>query len=96
MGNSKGGMWSRSGLFLAVRQIPTPLRMALGVGADEYELFVDRERGVLLRVTKRFKGVDLLIGELLEPVFDQEISADTFEPAIPPGQVVREGGNLAG
>jgi outer membrane lipoprotein-sorting protein len=78
----------------AVRAIPSPsndveeldLPHALGSGADEYELLVDAERGVLLRTEARLRGRPFLILEMDDVAFDEEISADMFRLVPPAGE----------
>jgi len=50
----------------------------LGWGADDYELLVDAERGVLLRSAARTKGEEFQVTEVLEMAFDEELSDDIF------------------
>ena len=50
----------------------------LGWGADDYELLVDAERGVLLRSAARTGGKEFQVTEVLEVAFDEEISEDIF------------------
>lgn len=57
-----------------------------GPGAEEYELDVDIERGVLLRVATRFGGEELAVVEAREVVFDQSISPEIFVFASPDGR----------
>lgn len=59
----------------------------LGVGADEYLLHVDAERGVLLRSEARLRGRPFRIVEMRSVAFDE-----AFEPGIfdPPGPAAEE------
>ncbi len=61
-----------------------------GVGwaglSPEYELWVDVERGVLLRTVERFEGADLAVAELLDVEFDLAIADDVFAPVLPAGR----------
>ena len=50
----------------------------LGWGADDYELLVDAERGMLLRSAARTKGEEFQVTEVLEIAFDEELSEDLF------------------
>jgi outer membrane lipoprotein-sorting protein len=58
-------------------------------GADEYELLVDAERGVLLRVAAYLDGDEFAITEVKEIAFDEELDPQifTFEP--PAGETIR-------
>ncbi len=55
----------------------------LGLGADEYQLMVDDERGVLLRSEARIRGLPFRILEMQLVSFDEEFPEDTFRPAAP-------------
>lgn len=57
--------------------------------STEYELWVDVERGVLLRTAERFKGSDCQVVELLEVAFDTPISDEVFRLDLPPGEKFR-------
>jgi outer membrane lipoprotein-sorting protein len=57
----------------------------IGSGAEEYELLVDAERGVLLRTVARLHGRPFLILEMDEVAFDEELPADTFTLVPPTG-----------
>jgi hypothetical protein len=52
-------------------------------GADEYEVVVDAERGVLLRTASRLKGEDFEALEIEEIHFDQQLPEDTFASREP-------------
>ena len=58
-------------------------------GADEHELLVDAERGVLLRTTSHFEGSVFAITEVTEIAFDEVLDPKifTFEP--PEGETIR-------
>jgi outer membrane lipoprotein-sorting protein len=58
-------------------------------GADELELVVDRERGVVLRATACLDGQELSVTELEEIVFDEVFPEATFVFVPPPGEDVR-------
>ncbi len=47
-------------------------------GADDYELLVDAERGVLLRSAARTKDEEFQVTEVLEIAFDEVLSEDIF------------------
>ena len=61
----------------------------LGLGADEYELVFDRERGVLLRTTGLLDGLPLTTTEVLEIAFDEVIPPETFHFELPAGESFR-------
>jgi hypothetical protein len=46
--------------------------------ADAYELAIDAERGVLLRLASRFEGQDAHVEEVLEINLDPEVPDETF------------------
>lgn len=50
----------------------------LSIGADAYELEVDAERGVLLRVEARFDGAPMMILEAVEIAFDHVLVPELF------------------
>jgi hypothetical protein len=56
----------------------------LGSGADAYELAVDAERGILLRVAALVDGEPYSVIELSEVAFDEEFPAGTFAVDPPP------------
>ena len=58
-------------------------------GADEHEIVVDAERGVLLRLESRIEGAPLIVTELLELAFDEDFPADTFTFSSPDGLAPR-------
>jgi hypothetical protein len=58
----------------------------IGSGAEEYELLVDGERGVLLRTEARLHGRPFLILEMNEVGFDEELPAASFTLAPPKGE----------
>ncbi len=60
-------------------------RLGLGVGprppelgADEHEVVVDAERGVLLRCASRLRGEDFDALEVEEIHFDEHLDAEVF------------------
>ena len=57
----------------------------LGLGADEYELEVDADRGMLLRVEARFEGQAFSIVEATEVHFDPAFDTETFRFVAPEG-----------
>jgi len=68
----------------AVRLVAVPLKELeyppehLWWGADEYEVVVDAERGVLLRTASRLGGEDIDALEVEEIHFDEEFPEDVF------------------
>jgi hypothetical protein len=60
---------------------PGPAAHRLGRGADEYELLVDAERGVLLRSEARIDGDPFLIVEATAVAFDEDLPDALFAPA---------------
>jgi hypothetical protein len=61
-----------------------PFGIELEIG-DEFELLVDRERGVLLSLRTLFGGRELELEELLEVGFDEPIPEELFRFEPPPG-----------
>jgi len=61
----------------------------LAWGADDYELVVDRERGVLLRVAARLDGEDFFLTEVVDIAFDERFPPETFVFETPPGEEIR-------
>ena len=55
-------------------------------GADDHELHVDRERGVVLRVESRLDGEPFVVSELLDARFDEELPDELFTLELPPGE----------
>jgi outer membrane lipoprotein-sorting protein len=62
--------------------------LRLGVGADEYELAIDAERGVLLRALARIDGEEFSLHEVTEIAFDEPFAPETFVFVPPAGEVV--------
>jgi outer membrane lipoprotein-sorting protein len=58
----------------------------LGMGAEEYAIEVDAERGVLLRVEARFGQAPMLVREALEIGFDTPIDPELFVFRSPDGE----------
>lgn len=58
----------------------------LGVGADEYRLAVDAERGVLLRCEARLRTEPFSVIEMTDVAFDGDLSADLFRIQLPRGE----------
>ncbi len=56
--------------------------------ADAYDLLIDAERGVLLKITSLRGGMELETREVTAIEFDGEIADDVFEPPVPPGATV--------
>jgi hypothetical protein len=61
---------------------------AIGWGADEYELVVDRERGVLLRAAARLGGEEFQVMEIEAIEFDAPIADAVFVFDPPAGTTV--------
>ena len=84
----------RSGI--QVRATPTGSsttpRLDLTRGADEYQLVVDCDRGVLLRVVTQFQDRAFDVKEMVHLAFDEPLPADLFTYKPPPE---RDGGNPA-
>jgi hypothetical protein len=63
----------------------------LGRGADDYELLVDSERGVLLRSAARTKGEEFQVTEILGLACDEDlpegifVTDEVFDAEPPPG-----------
>jgi len=53
-------------------------------GADDYELLVDKERGVLLRYAAKLRGQDMAVAAVERVVFDAPIPDDVFTFTPPP------------
>lgn len=58
---------------------------ALGSGATEYELLVDRERGVLLRCAALVDGEEFQINEVTAIAFDENLADELFTFVEPEG-----------
>ena len=52
-------------------------------GADEYEVVVDAERGVLIRCASRLRGEDFDALEVEEIHFDEPLGAEVFDSRQP-------------
>jgi outer membrane lipoprotein-sorting protein len=65
---------------------------SLGFGADELELAVDAERGVLLRAEARHDGSPFRVVEVRDVEFDVELPESTFVFEAPEGEEVRAAG----
>ena len=55
----------------------------LSWGADEYEVLVDAERGVLLRCASRLRGKDFDALDVEEIYFDEQLSEEVFTSREP-------------
>ena len=55
----------------------------LSWGADEYEVVVDAERGVLLRCASRLRGENFDALEVEEIHFDEQFSEEEFDSRQP-------------
>jgi len=58
-------------------------------GADDHELVVDAERGVLLRVASRIGGEDFYVEEMLDVAFDELLPDELFVFELPEGETIR-------
>ena len=67
---------------------------ALGLGAEEIELAVDAECGVILRAEARHKGQAFHVLEVLDIQFDGELPPETFVFEPPAGETVRLAGEV--
>jgi outer membrane lipoprotein-sorting protein len=68
----------------------------LGIGADDYVLSVDAERGVILRAEARLREQPFIVIEMTEVAFDVDLPEETFTIELPAGQRfedVSKGGN---
>lgn len=68
-------------------------RLIPGIGwagfDSEFELWVDAERGLLLRTAERFHGRDSQVTELMDVEFDSQIGDEVFMLVLPAGQEYR-------
>jgi hypothetical protein len=55
----------------------------------EFELWVDTERGLLLKTAERFHGRDSQVTELVDVEFDTQIADEVFTLVLPAGQEFR-------
>jgi outer membrane lipoprotein-sorting protein len=62
----------------------------LGLGADEYMLSVDAERGVLLRTEARVREQPLIVIEMTEVEFDVDLPPETFKIDLPNGETFED------
>jgi len=62
----------------------------LGVGADEYMLSVDAERGVLLRTEARVREQPFIVIEITEVEFDVDLPPETFKIDLPKGETFED------
>lgn len=63
--------------------------VVLAVGADEYDLLVDMERGIVLRAAALLGGEEFFTISFEELVFDPELPPDIFVFEPPPGEEIR-------
>ncbi len=61
----------------------------------QYELWVDAEKGVLLRTAERFRGADYQVAELLDVEFNLLIPDDVFTLVLPAGQEFQQWEEIA-
>ena len=64
-------------------------QLRLAVGADAYELLVDRERGTVLRLAAYLDGEEIAVTEVEDVAFDEDFPEGTFVFVPPPGEDVR-------
>jgi outer membrane lipoprotein-sorting protein len=62
----------------------------LGVGADDYVLKVDEERGVVLRAEARFREQPFMVIEMTDLEFDVDLPPETFTIHLPDGQAFED------
>jgi outer membrane lipoprotein-sorting protein len=62
----------------------------LGVGADDYMLSVDAERGMLLRTEARLREQPLIVIEMTEVEFDVDLPPETFKIDLPNGETFED------
>ncbi len=86
-GAGRGGIVVRATL----RELEDPHRQGhyLPEGADDFELLVDVERGILLRLEARLDAGPFMIIELIEVYFDETFRDEVFVFQAPPGEQVR-------
>jgi hypothetical protein len=67
---------------ILVRAVPRPSQWSTDFvrAIDELELVVDRERGVLLRISELAAGDEIARSEIIELAFDEPVVADLFLP----------------
>ena len=63
---------------------------ALGVGADDYMMSVDAERGVLLRGEARLREQPFIVVEMTEVEFDVDLPPETFTIRLPDGETFED------
>jgi outer membrane lipoprotein-sorting protein len=62
----------------------------LGVGADDYLLIVDAERGIVLRSEARFRGQPFTVIEVTDVEFDADLPPETWKVAFPEGETFED------
>ena len=62
----------------------------LGVGADDYLLSVDAERGVVLRSEARLREQPFAVIEMTEVEFDADLPPETFTIVLPEGETFED------
>ncbi len=60
-----------------------PAAEPLWWGADDYELVVDVQRGIILRLSSRLDGQEFDVTEVLDIGFDEAFSEGTFALRLP-------------
>lgn len=66
----------------------------LPLGADEHEIVVDRQRGVLLRLESRVDGAPFHLTEVTEVAFDEAVDPGLFRFSPPDGEPARRSDEL--
>jgi outer membrane lipoprotein-sorting protein len=62
----------------------------LGIGADDYMMSVDAERGVLLRSEARLREQPFTVIEMTEVQFDVDLPPETFTIDLPDGETFED------
>ena len=62
----------------------------LGVGADDYMLSIDAERGILLRTEARVREEPFTVIEMTEAEFDVDLPPETFKIDLPNGESFKD------
>lgn len=91
----------RQGVRLRARRRRAPRRPLFGPlgpvpGADEYDLVVDKERGILLRTEASIDGEPFAISEIVEIAFDESFAPETFQFVPPEGETLHSPEELWG
>lgn len=77
---TEGSLAGRRAIRVETTRRPTSHDYIVAIPwADAYELDIDAERGVLLRLASRFEGQDADVEEVLEINFDVDVAPETFQ-----------------